>query len=234
MTNGFLEQESKRANKKRRKLFLIVSVVFVCSMAIIIFGMKDSMDLSEYESRKVLVYLTIITVLMSVLLIVGLIGANRVAVKGKNLILPFNENTKEAVGEIIDREILEGNILVEGVFSYGCRVILTPSYLLMCDAIGKVTAIPRDKIYWICAQVGSKGSSFTVRLVIFTEKKTFYVEGTDVEQVERMADKIYQYIPNVFSDYDPFILSYQLDKLFDKNRDEFLKFYENEKNRYGE
>lgn len=53
--------------------------------------------------------------------------------------------------------------------------------------------------------------------------------GVDIEHVEGIADKIYQYIPNVFSDYDPFILSYELEKVFAKDRAEFLKFYENEK-----
>ena len=61
------------------------------------------------------------------------------------------------------------------------------------------------------------------------EKKIFNMVGVDIEHVEGIADKIYQYIPNVFSDYDPFILSYELEKVFAKDRAEFLKFYENEK-----
>ena len=48
-------------------------------------------------------------------------------------------------------------------------------------------------------------------------------------KVEKIADKLYQYIPNVFSKYDSFILSYELEDLFDKNREAFLKFYEEEK-----
>ena len=104
-----------------------------------------------------------------------------------------------------------------------------PSYLLLCGNKNKITVIPRDKIYWIVAQVGQKGGSFRVQLLIFTEKKIFNMVGVDIEHVVGIADKIYQYIPNVFSDYDPFILSYELEKVFAKGRAEFLKFYENEK-----
>lgn len=79
-------------------------------------------------------------------------------------------------------------------------------------------------------RTGIKGSSsFIVRLLIFTEKKTFYLDGGNIEHVEKIADELYQYIPNVFSAYDPFVLSYELEKLFDKKREEFLRFYEEEK-----
>ena len=110
-----------------------------------------------------------------------------------------------------------------------------PSYLLLCGRKGgpkgtsKVTAITCQKIYWICAQAGIKGGPFIVRLLIFTENKIYSLTGTDIEHVQRIAYKLYQYIPNVFSDYDPFILSYELEKEFAKDRAEFLKFYENEK-----
>lgn len=152
--------------------------------------------------------------------------------------LPFDENTKEAVGKIIDRELSEGKILVKeymNVFPKGrkpCgeRVILTPSYLLLCNGMGKVRAIPRDKIYWLCAQAGRKGSSsFIVRLLIFTEKQPFYMEGTNVRHMKKIADKLYRYIPNVFEGYNPFVLPYELEYLFRKNRTLFLDVYESAK-----
>ena len=238
MEQGFLVQESKQANKRNRKIFLTLFFVYICLIAIIIFAVKDSVDLNDYTTKKLIVCLYIGTGIMLICVTWGLFNASRVAVNGKNLILPFKENTKEAVGKIIDQEVSEGKIQVEeyiyefpeGKKPYGERVILTPSYLLLCQSMGKITAIPRDKIYWICAQVGHKGSSsFIVRLLIFTEKRTFYMEGTKPEHVEQIADKLYQYIPNVFSDYDPFILSYELDKLFTQNREAFLEFYEDEK-----
>lgn len=238
MEQGFLAQESIRANKKNRKIFLGLLLAYICLVAIIIFAVKDSIDLNDYTSKKIVICLGILTGVMFFCVAANLILASRVAVNGKNLILPFNENTKETVGKIIDKEVSEGKIQIEeyiyefpeGKKPYGERIILLPSYLLLCRSGGKITAIPRNKIYWICAQVGRKGaSSFIVHLMVFTEKRTFYMEGVDPHHVEKIADKLYQYIPNVFSDYDPFILSYELDKLFDKNREAFLEFYEEEK-----
>lgn len=106
--------------------------------------------------------------------------------------------------------------------------------MLLCEEGGlqiasKVTAIPRDKIYWICAWVGYKGGPFIVRLLIFTENTIYNLTGVDKEHVQGIAEKLYQYIPNIFSGYDPFILSYELEKIFVKNRAEFINICENEK-----
>ena len=73
--------------------------------------------------------------------------------------------------------------------------------------------------------------SFRVQLLIFTEKKLYRMVGVDIEHVQNIAAQIDRYIPNVFSNYDPFALSYELEKLFDKNREEFWAFYENERKR---
>ena len=110
-----------------------------------------------------------------------------------------------------------------------------PSYLLLCGRKGgpkgtsKVTAITCQKIYWICAQAGIKGGPFIVTLLIFTENKIYSLTGTDIEHVQRIAYKLYQYIPNVFSGCDSFSLSYELEKAFSKNPAEFLEIYENKK-----
>ena len=110
-----------------------------------------------------------------------------------------------------------------------------PSYLLLCGRKGgpkgtsKVTAITCQKISWICAQAGIKGGPFIVRLLIFTENKIYSLTGTDIEHVQRIAYKLYQYIPNVFSGCDSFSLSYELEKAFSKNPAEFLEIYENKK-----
>ena len=71
-----------------------------------------------------------------------------------------------------------------------------------------------------------------MKLLIFTENKIYSLTGTDIEHVQGIADKLYQYIPNVFSDYDPFSLSYELEKIFTKNPVEFLEIYENEKKKH--
>ena len=54
-------------------------------------------------------------------------------------------------------------------------------------------AIPRDKIYWLCAQVGRKGGPFYVRLLLFTEEQILFFEGNDVDRIKEIADGLYQY-----------------------------------------
>lgn len=245
MEQGFLEQEAKRVNKKIKKLYFTLLLVFVTLVAFIGFMVKDSIDLNDYKTKKIVVCLAIFAGLILISVALGLFLSGRAAADAsKSLLLPFKDKARAAVAEIIDREIAEGKVQVdeyiatfpEGKTPHGERIILIPSYLLRINDIGQILAIPRDKIYWVCAQVGRKGSSsFIVRLLIFTEAKTsFYMDGVDVTHVKEIADKLYQYIPNVFSEYDPFVLSYELEKLFDKNRAEFIKFYENEKRKHME
>lgn len=243
MAQGFLEQQAKRINRKNKRLFLFLLVLNAGLIGGIYFAVREAMDLSDYRTQKVVAGLVILGVLVMVSVIVGLAASARSAAdSSKSLILLFPGNTKEETAQIIDREVAEGKVLVDeyvGEFSdgqtpYGDRILLLPSYFLFCSAMGKVTVIPRDKIYWICAQVGRKGrSSFIVRLIVFNEKKTFYIEGVDVAHVEKIADKLYRHMPNVFSGYDPFTLSYELDALFDRNRGEFVRFYEEEKKKRG-
>lgn len=41
------------------------------------------------------------------------------------------------------------------------------------------------------------------------------------------------YMPNIFEGHDPFILSYELDKIYDTNRKKFLEIYEYQKEEYA-
>lgn len=235
MKQGFLEREAKQGNKKSRTRLIMVLLFGIGLFAFIVFFLKDTLDLSDPTSRQLLMYSFLLVIFLFISILIGLIKSILVAVNGNNLALPFKDKTKEEAGKIINQEIADGKIQVEkyihdfsdGKTPHGERVILIPSYLLLCNGMGRVIAIPRDKIYWLCAQVGRKGSSsFIVRLQIFTENKIFYMEGVEPEYVEGIAAKIYQYIPNIFSEYDPFFLSYELEKIYNKNRGEFLKIYE--------
>lgn len=240
MEQKFLEQISKQGNKRVKKRIFITTPIFFALIGFLWFALKDSLDMSDYKSKKVVACLVILMVIMLVSIVVA--AVRRTAKNGGNLKLPFEGRTKQEASEIINREIAEGKVQVDEYIydipkekkPYGERVILIPSYLLLCHDFGAVTAIPRDKIYWLCAQAGVKGRSpYIVRLLIFTEKKTFEMVGVEPEHVEKIADKIYDYIPNVFSEYDPFKLSYSLEELFDQNREAFLRFYEEEKKKTG-
>ena len=235
MKEQFLAQEAIMAGKKSRKLLIGAFLFFTCMVSILAFALKDSMDLSDVKSKKILLAFGALAAVMILSVIVGMIKSFRVPRKGQNLKLPMKENSKEAVAAIINKEVEEGKLLLneymscfpEGKKPYGSRVLLTESYLMLTEDTGIFTAIPRDKIYWFCAQPGIKGrSSYIVRFLVFTENGTFSVDG---EYVEKVADKFYQYIPNVFKDYDVFELSYQLEAMYAKNRPAFLAFYEEEK-----
>lgn len=247
MKQGYFAQEAERVNKATRKTQLRLTIVFICLLAIIYFLAKDSIDFSDTSYGSISFYVIILAGLVVVCSVIKLVATSRPAVNGNNLLLPYEENTKEAVGRIIDSEALDGKILVEENIekvadvkkAAGEKIVLLPSYLLLCGMKGgpkgtsKVTAIPRDKICWICAQAGQKGGPFIVRLLIFTENKIFSLEGTDIPHVQSIADKLYQYIPNVFSAYDPFVVSYELEKKFKKNPAEFWEIYESEKKKRG-
>lgn len=235
MSQKYLEQESKKQNTRKRKLFLSLFIFFTCACTIVYFGIKDSIDFNNSDDIMLVVIFCVLAGFMLFCTTVQLIISTFPAKNGKNLILPLEESTKEAAAEIINREAAEGKILYEGfmnyktVKSYKDRITILPSYVLLIEEIGKITAIPRDKIYWICAQVGYKGGPYYVRLLIFTEKKLIDFDGNDIDHTIEIAEHIYKYIPNVFKDYDPQKLSYSLEKLYNENRPGFIEFYEEEK-----
>ncbi len=240
MALTYLEQDSQRANKKKIKMFTAALVFFIVVAGGLCFALKDSFNMQDEKDQKMLYLLIGLAALMLFFVIVGLIGSIRIAKNGKNLILPFDGESKEAVAKRIDQEAAEGQLLVDeymGDFSNGGKpsgekVTLTPTYLLLNNGLGKIKVIPRSKIYWLCAQVGIKGrSSFVVRLLVFTETKTFYLDGVDVPHVEAIAEKLYQHIPNIFSGIDPFPFSYEMEELFAKDRAGFVRLCESEKNK---
>lgn len=242
MEQGYLAQESRRANETARRTLIKSCTAFIILAVILYFLLESSLDFNDPASQTIFSVMKMLTGAVFLALVVGMFRTSRVAVNGRNLVLPFGEAEKAEVAQIIDQEAAEGKIQVEeyiyeipqGKRPHGEKIVLTPSYLVLFGDGSRVRAIPRGKIYWICAQVGQKGGPFIVQLQIYTEKKIFTMVGVDIEHVQNIAEKIYRYMPNVFCDYDPFILSYELEKLFTKNREEFLKFYENEKRKYEE
>lgn len=243
MKKGFLAQESERVNRATRNMLVKLSVVFVCAIAVIFFVGKDSIDFSDITYGSVPFYLAILIGITLVCSVIKVFATGRTAVNGNNLYLPFGDRTQEEAGKIIDSEALDGKIQVEEYIdkftdpkkAHGEKVVLLPSYLLLCGVKGgpkgtsKVTAIPRDKICWLCAQPGYKGGPFIVKLMIFTEKRIYGLTGTDVLHVQNIANKLYQYIPNTFSGCDTFALSYEFEKIFAKNPADFLNICRNEK-----
>lgn len=238
MEQSYLTRESERVNYAARKTQTRLFIAFICILAVLYILSKDTFDYTDLSPGSIPFYIVILVGLVVVSTVIKLFLARRPALNGKNLILPYGENSKEAVGKIIDAEALEGKVLVEEYIddyadqkkAHGEKIVLTPTYLLLCGS--KVTAIPRDKIYWVCAQVGYKGGPFIVRLLVFTENKIFDRTGVDIEHVQSIADKLYKHIPNVFSEHEPSALSYELEKIFAKNPEEFFSLYESERQKH--
>lgn len=234
MERNFLEQESIRANRKKRKLFLCLFIFFVYVSTFLYFVTSNALDLNDPRDFKLVILFYALAGFMVFCTGLGLVVSSRPMKNGKNLTLPYQENTKEAVAKIINQEVAQGKVLYEGYMNadtigkYNDRVILLPSYLLLIENLGGIMAIPRDKIYWLCAQAGRKGGPFYARLLIFTEEKILFFDGNDIERIKEIADGLYQYIPNVFAKYDAQELSYSLEKLFRENQEEFWDFYQNE------
>lgn len=240
MSQGFLEQEAQRVKKKKRYVAIYLLFVFV-ALSVFCYFYKGSIDVNDDTSRRLLGYLIFFDGFVALGLLASIFNAIRIHVRGNDLIIPFKEDSRENVVKLINQEMEDGALVNEYIYEfkegkkpYGEKIILTHSYLLLCNGMGAVTAIPRNKIYWLCAQPGRKGaSSHIVRVLIFTEKKSYYVDGVDVEHVERIADKIYQYMPNIFEGHNIFILSYELEKIYDKNRNKFLEIFEYQKEEYA-
>lgn len=237
MAKAYLEQESIREGARRRKLFLGAFIFFSCVSALLYFAVGDSIDLSDPEDKKLFVIFAVMAGLMLFCTAVQLLIAMLPAKNGRNLVLPLGETTVQAAAEIINREAAEGKILYEEAMNcntikkYSARIVILPSYVLLIQEIGKITAIPRDKICWICAQRGHKGGPYYVRLLIFTDKKLIGFDGNDIDHTQKIAENIYRYIPNVFENldleyYNMPDLPHILEKLYEENRAGFLELYE--------
>ncbi len=200
---GFLEQQAQVANRKNRKLFLILFLGYILVAGGLSYALKDSINWEDYESRKVVIALIALSIVMFVLFLFGFVRSCSSAKSSKNLKLPFRENTKEEVGKIINREMKEGKVEVDEFLNpqsskakpNGDRIILTSTYLLVINGMGLIQAIPRNKIYGIIGMAGYKGGPYIVQIEIVTDLKVFEIEGTDVNHVLSIADKLNQYIP---------------------------------------
>ena len=236
----FLEKESVKAGKKGRRLAVfgfVLCIIIVGGLALLY---KDGIDMNDYRNKEILFYASIMVGFLLIMSVIRFLRSGKTAKNGKNLILPFKEATKAEAAEIINREAAEGKILVdeyidkfkEGEKPYGERVVLTPSYILLFNGIGPITAIPVSKVDWLCAEIGISGrSSFRVRLLVFTEKKYYALDGFDIDHAKSVAEKLYKYIPNIFSEYDyNFSLPHMLEKTFNKSREEYRSLIDSAKN----
>lgn len=237
MKENFLATESKRIHKATRKRLRTCSLIFIILFTFLYICLKNELDSSNAKDKTIIIIGIGLVVIMVLADILGVLKTRKADSHGENLILPFSEASKQENVESINQDAANGILYQEYIYDfanrkqpYGEKIVLTASYLLICDT--KITVIPRNKIYWICAQVGYKGGPYRVRLMIFTTKKLFEVIGVDIEHVKSIAEHLYAYIPNIFHEYNDFEFTYQLEELYTKDHYRFRQFYEETKKHY--
>lgn len=231
MNNGYIAKEAKRMTKNTTSVLVKASLAALVALAVLYFVTRSDAETSRLFTKIGLGF-TLYLVLVGG---IRLLNAKRRQGNYANLQIHSKEITKEEAGRTIDDEAAQGKILVEEYIDKsssatnpkGEKIVLLPSYLLLCDNV--ITAIPVDKIYWICAQVGYKGGPYIVRIKIFAENKMYDAVGADIDHAKDIVDKIYRYIPNIFSNYDASDLSYKLEEIFRKDYNQFLEFYQQHK-----
>jgi len=144
-------------------------------------------------------------------------------------------------GLTIDAEAERGEFLVDEyiyqligrkVKQTKIKLVLLPSYLLISSEEGNITAIPTDKIYWICVQVSYTRGYPMGTLRIFYDRKIQDIEDVEFLRAFYVVEKIQQYIPNVFYAYNPFLFSYELEGVFHKDYHNFVRIYNQHKEDY--
>lgn len=66
----------------------------MCIASVLVFVLNDSVDFSDYDTRKFILGITAVSVIMLLSVIAGLLTSLRSPSDGSSLILPFQENTK--------------------------------------------------------------------------------------------------------------------------------------------
>ena len=227
MQKRFLAKNAQRVSNEQMRfaLFACIGMLVIFSVLMILDMLSDEDILGAFPV-PIPVFVGIFLFLILLLFVRSLKNNGNAY---NDLIVHPGGVSKEDAGQTIDSEAAQGKVLLDEYAEYGKtkgdRIVLLPSYLLICTG-RRVTAIPTGKIFWTCAQVGIKGSSnFIVQIKVYAENKMFALIGADVTHFKDIEEKLYRYIPNVFSGYDTFDLSHKLDALFLKDYDKFLEFY---------
>jgi len=238
MKPGLISQEAIRAAKSIRKTALVCAIVMIFILLLSFFAADIDAELGEaVEEYSTVLYGIVAFVSLGVMFtIFRLRKVIQSYAKYTNLFVHADETARDVAGRTIDDEAAQGKVFVDeyqysGRSPKGGRVILLPSYLLLCQYM-RITAIPVGRIFWVCAQVGFKGGPYVVRLRVFAENKIYSLDGVDVDHYKNIADKLYQHIPNIFYEYDTYDLSYKLEELFNKDYNKFLEFYETHKQKF--
>ena len=232
MRNGFLAQEAKRQAGVQKKMFKIFGIVAVLAFLVLALAfVAEGEEAAGYFEDYSGFFIGVPVFLVLCAIVVFIRRKKRWSSYSNILLVHRGEAPPEAVGRVIDEEAAQGKILVDE-YKYsdgkkdakkgGARLVLLPSYLLICEE--RVIAIPTNKIFWVCSQ---NMGEIMVRIKIFAENQMYdSFDGVEREHFNAIANRLYQYIPNIFSGYDVLDLSYKLQDVFLRDYNQFLQFYE--------
>lgn len=224
MKDGFVKQEGKRVEKEILNQLIACWIVLIAAFAVLFF-------LTRSDAQGTALYAKLIYCIGGITLLATLfrpLQAKLQQTNYKNLVVHADAAVRGVAGKTIDAEAAQGKILVDAYMNShkqkGERIVLLPSYLLLCRH--RITAIPIDKIFWICPQVGFKGGPYIVRLTVFAENKIYHLVGTDIPHITEIAEHIDQHFPNVFKEFDQSNLAVTLEEVFSKDYNLFVKAYQ--------
>jgi hypothetical protein len=109
------------------------------------------------------------------------------------------------------------------------KIVLLPSYLLIFTEDGDITAIPTDRIFWICIQLAARDGYPVSKLKIFYDRKIQEIDDVEFVHTFYIVNRIQQYIPDVFYAYNPFLYSFELEGIFYRDYDQFKEIYNQHK-----
>ncbi|MCL1875693.1 MAG: hypothetical protein FWF87_05490 [Synergistaceae bacterium] len=241
MSKGYLAKEAARHEKDYAKQLIFFWIIALILTPALFYAARY---MSERSPAVVIILQIVIATGLTILLFPTVFFFFRVIKQWispelyGNLIVYAENVGKEGAGWKIDAEAAEGKILVEEYIHFfngrkvirtKRKVVLLPSYLLITIGEGDITAIPTDKIYWICIQVGYREGFPIGKLKVFYDRKIQDIENIEFLHTYYIVERIQQHLPNVFQNYNPFMLSYELESIFHRDYNKFIEIYNQHK-----
>ena len=241
MKKGYLAKEMAKNEMDSAKRLMLYWVIVLVLAPLLIYAARyftPSAPTFVYIIQLALAIGLLIIIASTVFFIVHIIKVWIKPERYSNLAVYADGIGILTAGVIIDAEAERGEFLVEEYIHHltGRRVsqtkkkiVLLPSFLLISVEEGSITAIPTDKIYWICIQVNYVRGYPMGTLKIFYDRKIQEIENVEFLHTFYTIEKIQQYIPNVFYAYNPFLFSYELEGIFHKDYHRLVRIYNQHK-----
>ncbi|MCL2059982.1 MAG: hypothetical protein FWH01_13170 [Oscillospiraceae bacterium] len=141
---------------------------------------------------------------------------------------------KYDAGRVIDSEAAQGKILVNAnirelagnkIKTTEKKIVLMPSYLLIGTENNSFTVIPTRSIFWVCVQMAYRDNVPIGKLKVFCDRKIHEVNNVEFLHAQHIVNELYRFMSNVFTAYNPFLLSVQLEHLFHKDYKQFVEIF---------